>query len=267
MGSEGEHTPAPRGDSFNTHPAQWAERQGFPSHVSGMWAVNRQTCDATAQSAPASNFLEGVPRTLPPLSSVGPQGAEIVDRWIEVARRALARCTKVESQNFVATRLKTLRHGDLSKWSKMSRPPPNHTGGYAPKWLYHEDGSRSRPSTPSEAIEASGQEFGALLREPASRWSHPLVRQWTDSASWPRGSLALSGRSPNFSSSLQDRLTRAFLGPRNCITVVDWWAADVTVCNGHVICVGGGASPQPTASTGVHAGRNHAQGSHERCYV
>ena len=75
MGAEGKHTQAPRGDSFNTHPALWAERQGFPSHVSGMWAVNRQTCDSTAQSAPASNFLEGVPRTLPPLSSVGPQGA------------------------------------------------------------------------------------------------------------------------------------------------------------------------------------------------
>ena len=240
-GHQGLGTPIPAApplDAFRTSPAQWARDLGFSVAVAEAWGSDLRVVTRREDIRPSPT--DGIPpRFLWAADTASPRHQ--VGRWIELASRARQVAARLGAHEFHSSRIAALRSGDIATWAKLARRPSRPAAIYAPTWLQHPSGVKTRPNSPSEALLATSQEWSELLCEPVNRWSSPLVRQWRDAAGRLRGSARLQSVAPS-DGSLEQRVLRGFLGAAHStagVSIVTWTAASATVINDRQIKVGG----------------------------
>ena len=96
-------------------------------------------------------------------------------------------CRRLYRQDSLSARLRTLRSGDIRRWSRLMRPArPPHLG-YVPSAVTLPDGAVARPRDKAEVFVGAVQEWIRLFHEPSSPWSSPYVDSWMDGAGVLRG--------------------------------------------------------------------------------
>ena len=223
------------GDLFHADRAAWGRRLGF-----GVEAVQSWTADDEPSSL--GNFVSEPLLDQLQLRLVMPAGEQLeaAKSWIADAQRARGAALRLGGRSHLASRASALRAGDLKVWSRLFKGPRTSAPGFASLWLQAASGVRVRPSTAAQARLAVAQEWSLLFHHPPIPWRHPFIRQWSDAAGRPRGSLDLAVAAAAPCGSIGRRLGEALLWPCSGLWhLIRWTATELVVMDERTVSVPG----------------------------
>ena len=198
-GSASNHTPISSWDYFHSDPVRWALSLGFDESVAS--TAPQLLSPAPSQGSPAVSVPNPVSwHSVPDPSRASPaRCAQLLSDWIIEAGRRQSAASKRQFVSFRQQRLHLLRSGDKA-WAARMRPSTGPSLRYTPTWVTDADGSRRRPSCSLDVLTGARQEWGRLLQEPNTCWSHDAVSLFSTPASTRRGAInfpALAQAPPN----------------------------------------------------------------------